>query len=258
MIPSNIKLLKFVYRALLTGLPMVTYNPISKFNFHAPLLVEPYSTYLNFKLDDNQSNYISNYISKFNSNLEMVPISILPEETPNNYLSVNIYNCSSPSFMSDKKITRCEINTYVKDDNDNYGTLIIDYLCNDLSMDPVNIFKVPSYTSYKIKDIYNCIDCFSKNDNINLKLNYTQFEDISFDISDSLIKYTDNVYYKNGIIDKIYYDSSLTDANIKSPLLFYNFTFNYKELSFDKIDSIFYFKNPLKFVGSIWDNIYKF
>ena len=159
--------------------------------------------------------------------------------------------------MSDKEISRCEINTYVKNKKGDYGTLIIDYLCNDLSMDPVNIFKVPSNIDFKINDIYNCINCNSKLDKVNLKLNYTQFQDIEFEINDDLIRYTDNVYYKNGIIDKIYYDNSLVNSEIRSPSLFFNFTFNYRDLQFDKIDSIFYFKNPLKFVGSMWDNIYK-
>ena len=256
MIPGNINVLKFVYRALLTGLPIVTYNPITKVNFLAPLVVAPYSTYLNFKLNVTQTSYIKQYLNNFNSDLEIVPISMIPEEEPSNYLSVNIYNCTSPAFMSDKEISRCEINAYVKDKKGNYGTLIIDYLCNDLSMDPVNIFKVPSNIDFKMNDIYNCINCHSKLDQVNLKLNYTQFQDIEFEINDDLIKYTDNVYYKNGIIDKVYYDNSLVNPELRSPSLFFNFTFNYRDLQFDKIDSIFYFKNPLKFVGSMWDNIY--
>ena len=56
-------LLKFVYRGLLTGLPILTYNPISKLNFHSPFDVKPYSTYINYKLDVNQFNYINEYLN---------------------------------------------------------------------------------------------------------------------------------------------------------------------------------------------------
>ena len=49
----------------------------------------------------------------------------------------------------EKEITRCELNTYVKDHNGNYGTLIIDYLSNELSMDPLNIFKSKHKSSQK-------------------------------------------------------------------------------------------------------------
>ena len=38
-------------------------------------------------------------------------------------------------------MTRFEINTYVKNQYNETGTLILDYLCNELSMDPVNLLK---------------------------------------------------------------------------------------------------------------------
>ena len=75
-------------------------------------------------------------------------------------------------------------------------------------------------------------------------------------MSKELIDYTDNIYYKNGIMDKIYYDSSLTRANIKQTNFISNFIFKYRDLEFDNIDSIFYFTDELRFVGSVWDNIY--
>ena len=57
-------------------------------------------------------------------------------------------------------------------------------------------------------------------------------------------------------MDKIYYDSSLTRANIKQTNFISNFIFKYRDLEFDNIDSIFYFTDELRFVGSVWDNIY--
>ena len=38
-------------------------------------------------------------------------------------------------------------------------------------------------------------------------------------LNDDLIRFTDLVYYKNGIFDKVYYDSSLVNAKIRSPTI---------------------------------------
>jgi len=255
----RIPFLKLVYNSLLTGMPIITYNPISKNTLNVPLEVKPFSTYLNFKLNDYQTDYLNDYISKYNNFLELTPISILSNEEKSNYLSLNIYNCTSPVFFNDEKeITRLELNTYVKDNKGNTGTLIIDYLSNDLSMDPLNIFKKKEKTIFEDVDIYKSIDCFSKFDKVKLNLNFTRLHERKIDISDEIIKFTDKIFYKNGIYDKIYYDSSLVNANVMSPHLYYNLTFMYKDLIFDKIDSIFYFSDSINFIGGMWDNLNEF
>ena len=38
------RFLKFIYNGLLTGMPIITYNPITQNTFNAPLTVEPYSS----------------------------------------------------------------------------------------------------------------------------------------------------------------------------------------------------------------------
>ena len=69
------------------------------------------------------------------------------------------------------------------------------------------------------------------------------------------MKYTDRVYYKNGIYDKIYFDSSLTSADLREPYLFTDFKFTYRDLNFTDLHSIFYFKNEIRFIGGMWDNL---
>ena len=253
----KLNLLKFVYRGILTGMPLLTYNPITKNTINVPLQVKPYSTYINFKLDNEAISNLKSYINEYDKELELVPIKLIDNENLDYYLSINIYNCSSPAFLNDnKEVTRCEINTYVKDKNDNYGTLIIDYLSNELSMDPVNIFKNKEKVYFNNNDLYKVIDCQSENDKVLLKLNYTILYEYDININDDLIKYTDNVYYKNGIFDKVYYDSTLVNANVKSPRLYFNFSFIYKDLSFYEADSIFYFTNKINFIGGMWSNLY--
>tara|TARA_Y100001958_G_C21113959_1_gene460078 strand:+ start:160 stop:975 length:816 start_codon:yes stop_codon:yes gene_type:complete len=254
------KLLKFVYNGILTGMPLVVYNPISKNTLNVPLVVSPESTYLNLKLDDEQTNYLDSYIKDYTDTLDIVPISIFPGEKEAHYLSINVYNCSSSVFMNDEKsITRCEINTYVRNKDGNYGTIILDYLSNDLSMDPVNIFKQKEDIIFDKKDSVNIIRGRSIRDKISLDFKYNTLGTFKTAVSDSLIKYTDNIYYKTGIMDKIYYDSSLVNAIVKRPFSILNndldFNFVYKDLVFDKISNMFYFDNEIRFIGGMWDNL---
>jgi hypothetical protein len=253
----KLQLLKFVYNGILAGMPSITYNPITQNTLNVPFTVSPKSLYLNFKLDKHQSNYLNDYINEYFGGLELVPISIFPKEKKTNYLSVNIYNCSSPVFMNNgREITRCEINTYVKDKDGNFGTLIVDYLCNDLSMDPVNVFKTKSNASDIYDGSYNRINCNSLKEKIKLRLHYPLAGSFTKSISEQLVQYSDIIYYKNGIYDKLYYDSSLVCATIKVPMLYFDFQFHYKDLTFPEIDSIFYFDDKINFVGGMWDNIY--
>ena len=101
------------------------------------------------------------------------------------------------------------------------------------------------------------INCNSFKDRVKLNLTISTVFDQTNKISDDLIKYTDKVFYKNGVYDKIYYDSSLADPDVRSPIIFTNFTFNYRDIVFNKIDSIFYFTNNIRFIGGMWENVYK-
>jgi hypothetical protein len=303
----KIPFLKFIHGGLLTGMPSLIYNPYTKTPFNIPLTISEESIYLNFKLTQQYSEYLDDYITKYSEDLSIVPVCLFPEEEATKYLSVNIYNCSSPAFLNGNKQTlRCELNTYVKDKRTGkYGTLILDYLSNDLSMDPVNLFKPPpSHTdgavvyniiyqnpyhphhpsqpthpsrphrSYQTKKLH--IDCRSKRDKIklSLKLCVDKMKEVTIVTSRELVKFSDYIYYKNGIYDKLFYDDTLVNALLKSPSSdpdtslpnchissfsidddSNSFFFAYKDLFFEKIDSVFYFENPINFVGSMWENI---
>lgn len=250
-----IDFVKFVYRGILTGMPILTYNSITKNTFNVPMTVNPISSYVNFKLNDSMVK-LFNYDIQKTSNLSLVPIKLFPDSKEEYILSVNYYNCSSPVFLNDEKeIARCEINTYVKD-GENEGTLILDYISNDLSMDPVNIIKRKDNLEYFEQDLYNYVNCDSKKENIFLSLGFPPRFGRSIKLNDQLSKFTDRVYYKNGIYDKIYYDSSLTDAIVKTPYVYKNFSFYYKGITLDDVHSIFYFVNPINFIGGMWDNVF--
>jgi hypothetical protein len=251
----KIAFLRFAYHAMLAGMPSIINNPINKNTLHVPLMIEPESTYLNFKLTSAQTAYLNEYIG---SELEIIPVKLFAQDVvERNYLSINIYNCSSTVFMNNERsTTRCEINTYVRDKMGNVGTLIIDYLSNELSMDPVNIFKVKEKTMFQRNNDKNEIFCSSVRDDVELKTSIQQTNTIRGYLNEQLIRFSDNIYYKNGIVDKLYYDSTLVNADVQIPLIPKCFTFRYKDLVFTDIDSIFFFTNEIRFIGAMWSNLY--
>ena len=272
----NNNLLKLFYSALLTGLPTISYNPINQNTLFAPFIVNEGSTYVNYKLDNEQFNKINDYLSLKTNNLKSNAITIFKnkkfnaknilfeeDKYENNidyYLSINIYNCTSPifSFLSKEPVTRCEINTYVVNNKNEIGTLIMDYTSNVLSVDPDNIFKKSCPTKFLKDSSNNVVSCFAYSDNIIFELEYDYKNIISQEkIDQQMVKYTDKIFYNNGIYDKLYYDSSLLHNKLLVPRYF-NVHFNFIGIEFDKPDSIFFFNDELKIVGGMWDNLHNF
>ena len=72
-----------------------------------------------------------------------------------------------------------------------------------------------------------------------------------------MIRLTDKIFYANGIFDKLYYDDSLINANIYNPCEIKKINFSFLDLKFDDPDSIFYFKDEIRFAGGLWENLYK-
>ena len=58
----NNNILKFVYNALLTGMPILMNNPINKNILNAPFSVDKFSTYINYKLNEEQLDVINNFL----------------------------------------------------------------------------------------------------------------------------------------------------------------------------------------------------
>ena len=260
-------IIKIINSMLITGMPIITNNIFNQNSIHIPVTIKEYSTYVNYRLDNYQYNYINDYINnkkKFdnNDNLNLIKMNMNKKDIFNNnedyYLSINIYNCTSPLFniVTEKQVTRCEINTYVKNSKHVAGTLIIDYTSNFLSMDPVNIFKLPEETNFDIKN--NIVSLNSKNKNIDFKMKY-KLGDYSnrkrFYTDKNLHDLSDHIYYSNGIYDKLYYDSTLTSAKTYTPYNIEFLKFTFLGLDFIEPESIFYFYNDIKFVGGIWDNL---
>jgi hypothetical protein len=256
----KINILRFVYRAFLTGFPFITYNPFNTNTFQTSFDVQPYSTYVNYKLDNSDINYLNNYLFRNTNNLKLEPVSIGKEMEKNYFMSINIYNCTSPlfSFIKKEPITRCEINTYVKNEDGEIGTLILSYASNMLSMDPINIFKKASNLT-NFDYVNNIIYCRAINSKFNFSINFNvNKNDKLFFTDKNLHVYTDNIFYRNGIIDKLYYDSSLINSLCQVPSYYNNLYFKFEDLILTNPHSIFYFKNKISFSGTMWENLKEF
>lgn len=255
----KINILKYVYKSFMAGFPLITYNPLSRNQFIAEYMVKPQSTYVNYELDFNQRVYLSKYLEVVSNNLKMEPLKIYAEDKKESYyLSVNIYNCTSPLFslFTKEPVTRCEINTYVSNENGEKGTLILDYCSNIISMDPDNIFKKETLNTQFIKNyktiISSAVDRFF---NFTGSITSSDSDRIT-NLNTDMYVYTDNIFYINGIIDKLYYDSSLTHGNILLPKD-YNISFKFMDMNFNTPHSVFYFNDSIQFTGSLWDNLFK-
>ena len=247
---------KIAYNLLLSGFPTLTYNPITKRPFQGCFEIQPKSFYINFLLEDYETlKYINTSIP---DNFEPVPI-ILDEKGSRNYLiSVNVYNVSSPLLNTDELATRCEVNTYVRRKDDGViGTVILDYTSNKLSMDPVNIFKAPTDTIYWSElSKSSHVETKGNDFSINVKFNMNTNSEIK--IHGDLHKFTDNIFYTNGVYDKIYYDSSLTHAQtfVIPSHQFESIQFTYLNISYKQCHSSFFFKDKIQFTGAMWYNLY--
>lgn len=255
-IPNN--LLKLFYNFMLSGMPSLMSNPINKNILHAPFLVNSYSTYINYRLDNKQYNKINDYLMEQNNNFNMMDTAIIKKTDKEYYLSINIYNCTSPifDFLTNEPATRCEINTYVVDKNNVKGTLIIDYVSNILSLDPDNLFKCAGNINFK-KEKEKMIG-YAKNKNIDLEFDYNIKRNVvsTQRVSSKLLKFTDVIFYNCGIYDKLYYDSSLIENNIIN-CYENNVKFHFLDMEFTDIDSVFYFEKDINFIGGMWENIFK-
>ena len=236
-----------VKKAMLWGLSLT--------NGHSPLfpfLVLPKSTYVNIRLTDSQVNFLADYIGQYTTQYVPTTLSLTADE-PAHYLSVNIYNCTGPLFLN-RPITRCEINTYVcNTETGEIGTMILDYSSNGISMDPVDGFRWPIPGTRFWENVGSSIEAAAKDESGNMDLFFKYDPSFQKDgrLTKDLIRFTDTIYYKNGRCDKLYYDSSLVQAEIVRVENWQEgFRFQYKGMNFgvNQVEEVFYFKNPIRFI----------
>jgi hypothetical protein len=248
------------YNSAYTYIAGLNYNPfnIIKQSFITNFNVEPNSLYINYQLSKDQINQIKENIPDY---LEIIPIQLLENEKKKYLLSVNIYNVTSVLFGKNV-IPRLECNIYVKDKKTNeIGTMILSYTSTSVSFDPINLLKFGNKNNliYNIENDIIKIQSHEKNFEFNLELDKKILNQKH--LSKQLIRATDQIYYQNGIIEKMYYDSAFVfgkvncikiNKNINS----LNFFIPGSDITLDcdKIDSSFIFSDVISFTCKTWSN----
>ena len=73
--------LKSIYNFILVGLPITTYSPLNeKSIFHAPATILESSTYINYRLEDENLNIIEKYIKDYNEDFSLIKTRIASEK----------------------------------------------------------------------------------------------------------------------------------------------------------------------------------
>jgi hypothetical protein len=264
----------FEYNKVFSYIAFSNYNPFKIFSksFISNFNIKPNSLYINFELSLTQIEEINNNIPNY---LTITPISLLNNDKKKNIISINTYNVTS--FLFDNKIIpRLEINIYVKNKFTNkIGTLILIYTTNGFSFDPINLLTQKDELFLNIKN--NIINCKVNNKNLffETKINIDNPEASKAithlwnidnfkkrNLSKDLIIATDNIYYQNGIIEKMFYNSDFIYTkinelkNIKN--IYFKFYFTIPgsniQLKFNKISSIFMFLDNIYFTTETWSN----
>jgi hypothetical protein len=249
----------FEYNKVFSYIAFSNYNPFKIFSksFISNFNIKPNSLYVNFELSSTQIKEINNNIPSY---LTINPISLLNNDKKKNIISINTYNVTS--FLFDNKIIpRLEINIYVKNKFTNkIGTLILIYTTNGFSFDPINLLTKKDELFLNINN--NIINCKVNNKNLffETKININNF--IKKKLSKDLIIATDNIYYQNGIIEKMFYNSDFiyTKINELKNTKNINFKFYFTipgsniQLKFNKISSIFMFLDNIYFTTETWSN----
>ena len=77
----------------------------NKNTLHSSFTVNEYSTYINYRLNNPQLKIINEYLNTNTNELTIKPSSLLHDNSKDYFLSINIYNCSSPifNFISDSR-----------------------------------------------------------------------------------------------------------------------------------------------------------
>ena len=250
---------KVSINSMLTGMPTVMNNPYNKNTLHAPFKVDRLSVYINYKLTTSQYESINRYLDDNKSTLKLRKTSILKDDNQDFFLSINIYNCTSPLFsiVTQEPVTRCEINTYIIDNTDNIGTLILDYASSQVSLDSFNLIKMPDKQINYIQQQANRLRGYVKQKNIDFNFTIDLNEKLYRDrLSQDLIKYTDRIYYLDGIYDKLYYDTTLLNNPITMINNNNNIEFKFLDSIYYSPDSVFVFSEPIDFVGGMWKNLF--
>lgn len=171
---------------------------------------DPSSVYFNFRIRPECREEFARYIN-LAEGLTLAPIRCVEGEAPEFLLTLNVYEVSG--IVSG---LRAEWSTYILDKAGKPRYMVVEARCEKGSLDPVELFTQPGrvehvMTPQAIKSLV------ASNEgalfNATLKL-YDGQPYIS--IATEWIIANDNIYWRNGIYDRTYYDANMIAAPVRS------------------------------------------
>jgi hypothetical protein len=177
-----------------------------------PFTVEanPCSLYFNFRVRPECREEFLRYIN-IAGGLPLSPVRCIADEEPDFLLTLNIYEVSG--IVSG---LRAEWSTYIIDKEGKPRYMVVEARCANGSLDPVELFTRPgrvehSMTSGAVESLV------ASNEGALFRATCILREEHPMArIATEWIVANDNIYWRNGIYDRTYYDADMIDAPVRS------------------------------------------
>jgi hypothetical protein len=170
----------------------------------------PCSIYFNFRIRPECREEFTRYIN-LAGGLPLSPIRCLADEDPELILTLNIYEVSG--IVSG---LRAEWSTYIVDKEGKPCYMVLEARCAKGSLDPVELFTQPgrvehSMTSSAVESLVASNEGALFRSTCKLREEHPVAR-----IATEWIVANDNIYWRNGIYDRTYYDGNMIDAPVRS------------------------------------------
>ena len=176
---------------------------------HFQVMASPPSIYINYPIRRQAAAAFRRHINLADG-FSPCPMACLDGDTPRLMLTLNIYNVSGLV-----EGTRAEWSTYVKDENGVPRYMVLEARAANGSLDPVNLFTRPDDVTHALTGSRLRCSVVSGDQarfecQINLRKNQRKATPAA-----AWIAANDYIYWRNGICDKTWYDSSLAAASVR-------------------------------------------
>jgi len=173
------------------------------------VLASPPSIYLNYAIRDEALEDFSRHIN-LRPGFRPCPIACLAGDTPRYMLTLNIYEVSGQV-----RGVRAEWSTYVLDDCGVPRYMVLEARAASRSLEPVNLFTAATTVAHRLQGeiLHSVIDA-GQEGRFESRLTLSDSHPVASPTPD-WIAANDYIYWRNGVCDKTWYDSSLVSASLR-------------------------------------------
>lgn len=173
------------------------------------VLADPCSVYINFEIKKNALDDFVEYIG-LPENFSLTSIRCLAEEEPVYLLTLNIYEVSGIVHGS-----RAEWSTYVDDGNGKRCYMVLEARSSSGSMNPVNIVTRSDRVEHTQTTGHLVSIVASERGRLfRSRIKLSEKHPIA-ELSNDWIAANDRIYWRNGVFDRIWYDSNLFNSPVQ-------------------------------------------